>query len=156
MKGNSKVAFIMYYILRTTPSFAFLPLRLVLSLIFFAHGSQKLFGWFGGKGLEATALSFAEKFHLVPGILWASLAGGGEFLGAILLALGLATRLAAFNLVVIMSVAILVVHRHAFFVHDGGMEYALSLWAGALSLVVGGGGFFSLDRQISRRMGGAQ
>ncbi|TFE65673.1 DoxD-like family protein [Candidatus Methylacidiphilum fumarolicum] len=146
----------MYYILRTTPSFAFLPLRLVLSLIFFAHGSQKLFGWFGGKGLEATALSFAEKFHLVPGILWASLAGGGEFLGAILLALGLATRLAAFNLVVIMSVAILVVHRHAFFVHDGGMEYALSLWAGALSLVVGGGGFFSLDRQISRRMGGAQ
>ncbi|WP_134389965.1 DoxX family protein [Methylacidiphilum sp. Yel] len=156
MKGNSKRAFIMYYIFRTTPSFAFLPLRIALGLIFFAHGSQKLFGWFGGKGLEATALSFTEKFHLVPGILWASLAGGGEFLGAILLFLGLATRLAAFNLVLIMSVAILVVHRHAFFVHDGGMEYALSLWAGSLSLVVGGGGFFSLDRQISRRIGGAE
>lgn len=137
---------------QTSSTFAFFPLRMVMGLIFFAHGSQKLFGWFGGKGLEATATSFAEKLHLVPGALWATLAGWGELLGAVFLFLGLATRLAALNLMIIMTVAILVAHRKAFFVHEGGMEYALCLWAAAFALLVGGGGSFSLDKiMVSKR-----
>ncbi|TFE67700.1 DoxX family protein [Methylacidiphilum caldifontis] len=151
MKAKQRVYSNLFcWLFQTSSTLAFFPLRIVLGIIFFAHGAQKLFGWFGGKGLEGTASSFAEKLHLVPGIFWATLAGGGEFLGAVLLLLGLATRIAALNLVIIMTVAIFTAHLKAFFVHDGGMEYALSLWAGAFALLIGGGGSLSLDKVITR------
>jgi putative oxidoreductase len=123
-------------------------LRLVLGLVMAGHGAQKLFGWFGGYGLDATAGFFAEKLGLTPGIFWATLAGGGEFFGGLLLILGLATRLAAANTAVVMLVAIVTAHSSAFFL-PAGMEYALSLLAMSLALIFSGGGALSADARLT-------
>ncbi len=65
--------------LATDPNqWAMVPLRIALGIIFIGHGSQKLFGWWGGHGLAGTAALFAGKFGLTPGWLWAALAGGGR------------------------------------------------------------------------------
>ncbi|RME04711.1 MAG: DoxX family protein [Planctomycetota bacterium] len=122
-----------------------LILRVILGVVFFAHGAQKLFGWFGGKGLEAMAGFLEAKLGMAPGMMWAVLAGGGEFFGAILVFIGLLTRFAALVLCIVMGVAIAKVHFPAFFLSHGGMEYALTLLLVALALCVGGGGRISLD-----------
>jgi putative oxidoreductase len=124
-------------------------LRLVLGLTMSAHGAQKLFGWFGGYGLQGTAGFFADKLGLTPGIFWATLAGSGEFFGGLLLILGLATRFAALNTAVVMLVAILTVHSGAFFL-PAGMEFALSLLAMSVALIVSGGGALSADSALSK------
>jgi putative oxidoreductase len=124
-------------------------LRLVLGLVMAGHGAQKLFGWFGGYGLESTAGFFAEKLGLTPGLFWASLAAGGELFGGLLLIVGLATRLAAVNTAVIMLVAILTVHNSAFFL-PAGMEFALSLLAMSIALIISGGGALSADARLTR------
>lgn len=137
-------------VLRTRQNdWAPLALRLVLGLVMAGHGSQKLFGWFGGYGLQATAGFFAESLGLKPGIFWAFLAAGGEFFGGLLLIVGLATRLAAVNTAVIMIVAIITVHPSAFFLPTG-MEFALSLLAMAIALTFTGGGALSADARITR------
>jgi putative oxidoreductase len=123
-----------------------LVLRLVVGLVMAGHGGQKLFGWFGGYGFDATANAFAGM-GLKPGVAMAALAGGGEFIGGVLLILGLFTRLAALNVAVIMAVAIFTVHAKAFFL-PAGMEYALTLLAAALVLVETGGGALSADSKI--------
>ncbi len=128
---------------------ATLPLRIALGVIFMAHGGQKLFGWLGGKGLEGTA-AFFVKLGLTPGLLWAVLAGLGEFGGGLLVLLGLFTRLGALAIAVVMLVAILKVHWGAFFM-PAGVEYAASLFAGALVLLIAGGGRFSLDAGLQKR-----
>jgi putative oxidoreductase len=114
-----------------------------------AHGAQKLFGWFGGYGLQGTAGFFADKLGLTPGIFWATLAGSGEFFGGLLLILGLATRFAALNTAVVMLVAIITVHNSAFFM-PAGMEFALSLLAMSVALVVSGGGALSADSKLTK------
>lgn len=134
----------------TGNSLAFLPLRLAVGIVFVAHGSQKLFGWFGGNGLEGTGGFFEEAIGLSPGIFWAFSAGAAEFLGGILLFFGLLTRLGALLIAIVMVTAILLVHRDAFFVNEGGMEFALTLLAAALALLIGGGGALSLDRFLNR------
>lgn len=126
-----------------------LALRLVLGLVMSAHGAQKLFGWFGGYGLEGTAGFFAESLGLTPGLFWASLAAGGEFFGGLLIIVGLATRLAAVNTAIIMLVAILTVHNSAFFL-PAGMEFALSLLAMSIALIISGGGAMSADARLTR------
>jgi hypothetical protein len=68
---------------------ATIPLRIALGVIFLSHGGQKLFGWLGGKGLVATAGFFAGKLGMTPGMLWAVLAGIGEFGGGSALAVWL-------------------------------------------------------------------
>ncbi len=123
-------------------------LRLVLGLTMAAHGSQKLFAWFGGYGLQGTAGFFAEKLGMTPGMFWATLAGSGEFFGGLFILIGLATRLAALNTAVVMLVAILSVHSSAFFL-PAGMEFALSLFAMSIALVISGGGALSADSKIS-------
>ncbi len=123
---------------------ATIPLRIALGVIFLAHGSQKLFGWFGGHGLAGTAAFFAAKLGLAPGWLWAVLAGGGEFLGGLLVILGLFTRFGALCITVVMLVAIFKVHWGIFFM-PAGMEYPAALLAAALALLLAGGGKFSLD-----------
>ncbi len=123
-----------------------LILRLVVGGVMFGHGAQKLFGWFGGKGFEATVEGFAAM-GMQPGFLWAGLAAVGETLGGILLMLGLLTRLAALNTAVIMAVAIIKVHPSAFFLPTG-MEYALTLLAASLVLIETGGGALSCDSKI--------
>ena len=137
--------------LRTDESqWAAIPLRIALGVIFMAHGSQKLFGWAGGKGLAATAQVFAGKLGLSPGWLWASQAGVAEFGGGLLLILGLFTRLGALAISAVMLVALFKVHWGSFFV-PAGIEYPLSLLAAALALLIMGGGRFSLDGRWQRR-----
>jgi putative oxidoreductase len=139
-------------ILLTDPQeWATLPLRLVVGLVFMAHGAQKLFGWLGGKGLSATAAYFAAKLGFAPGLFWAGLAGSGEFLGGLLVILGLATRVGACFITGVMVVAIVKVHRGAFFL-PGGMEFALVLLGVAVALIIKGGGRFSLDGMIVKRL----
>ena len=123
--------------------------RVAAGLALVPHGAQKLFGWFGGYGLEATGQFFATKLG-VPAS-FALIAGVIEFGGGILLAVGLATRAVAALVVGLMAVAVVQVHLPAgFFWTDGGYEYPL-LWAiVALSYVIRGGGRYSLDALIAR------
>lgn len=122
-------------------------LRLVLGITMSGHGAQKLFGWFGGYGLQGTAGFFAEQLGMKPGIFWATLAGSGEFFGGLLLILGLATRIAALNTAIVMLVAIVSVHSSAFFL-PAGMEFALSLLAMSVALIISGGGALSADSKL--------
>lgn len=126
-------------------------LRMPLGIIFLAHGAQKLFGWFDGAGLDATAIWMAE--HLGGnGMRYAVFAGGIEFFGGLLLLLGLFVRPAAFFLMIVMMVAIRAVHwEHGLFLENGGFEFALSLLGGTAALMFGGGGQFSLDRLIANK-----
>ncbi len=128
---------------------ATIPLRIALGVIFLSHGGQKLFGWLGGKGLEGTAGFFAAKLGLTPGILWATLAGIAEFGGGLLVLLGLFTRLGALSISAVMLMAILKVHWGAFFMPTG-IEYAFSLFAAAMALLIVGGGKFSLDTRLAK------
>ena len=127
---------------------ATIPLRIALGVIFMAHGGQKLFGWLGGKGLEGTA-GFFVKLGLTPGMLWAALAGLGEFGGGLLVLLGLCTRFGALSIAIVMLVAIFKVHWGAFFM-PAGIEYAATLFAAALALLSAGGGRFSLDARLQK------
>ncbi|MGJ8653644.1 MAG: DoxX family protein [Opitutaceae bacterium] len=136
-------------LLNTSNTLAFLPIRLGVGVVMAAHGSQKLFGWFGGHGLEGTGQFFAENLGLKPGVLMAAMAGGTEFIGGLLLIAGLATRVAGISLVGTMAVAIMTAHASAFFASNNGMEYPLTLLLASLTLAIGGGGAFSVDRKLS-------
>ncbi len=136
-------------LMSTGGSWSPLVIRVVLGATMAAHGAQKLFGWFGGYGLEGTGQYFAENLGLAPGVLMAGLAGSGEFLGGLLVLIGLFTRPAAAVLGFVMAMAIMKVHWGAFFLPEG-MEYALALLAMAVSLVFSGGGRASLDRILGK------
>lgn len=138
-------------IIATQNSFSPLALRVPLGIIFAAHGSQKLFGWFGGYGLEGTG-QWMASIGLEPGVLMAALSGSAEFFGGVFLLLGLLTRPTALVLAVTMLVAIFSVHiSHGLFMSNNGYEFALALLAGAVSLLISGGGRVSLDRLIANK-----
>ena len=139
-------------LLKSTHTFAYLPLRLGIGVVMAAHGAQKLFGWFGGYGLEATGKFFSENLGLEPGLLMAAMAGGTEFFGGILLILGLLTRVSGAALAGTMAVAIYTVHPDAFFASNNGMEYPLTLLLGSLALAIGGAGRFSLDGLLHAKL----
>ncbi len=125
-----------------------LSLRLALGVIFFAHGGQKLFGWFGGEGFADTVSGF-EQMGLCPGWFHAALGGGGESFGGLLVFLGLFTRFGAMLIAGTMVVAIVVVHgKNGLFAMNGGFEYPLCALSGALTLMLSGGGPLSLDPLI--------
>ena len=134
------------FLFSTGPTWMTLPLRIALGLIFMAHGGQKLFAWFGGHGLQATA-GFFDQMGLSPGIFWATLAACGEFFGGLLIFLGLMTRFGALNIAVVMLVAIFKVHWPAFFAPNG-FEFPLANLAAALALLIAGGGKASVDAVI--------
>lgn len=126
-----------------------LALRIPVGLIFAAHGAQKLFGWFGGYGLEGTG-QWMGSIGLAPGYLMALLAGSAEFFGGLALVLGLLVRPAAAALAVAMLVAIFTVHiDKGLFVTNNGYEFGLALLAVAVSLVVTGAGRASLDAALA-------
>lgn len=135
-------------ILSTNASFSSFPLRLGLGIVMAAHGAQKLFGAFGGYGLQGTAGFFENSLGLKPGILWASLASGTEFFGGLLLIIGLATRPAALLIGFTMLVALITVHSGGFFAPNG-MEYTLILTLASISLAIKGGGALSFDRRLA-------
>lgn len=125
-----------------------LMLRLPVGLILAAHGSQKLFAWFGGYGLEGTG-QWMASVGLNPGYVMALLAGSAEFFGGIALILGLLTRPAALVNAVTMLVALLCVHwGKGFFLATHGIEYALALLSVTAALVIIGGGRYSLDSYL--------
>lgn len=122
-----------------------LLLRLVVGLTLAAHGSQKLFGWFGGPGLDATGQFFA-MLGFPPGRRHALMAGLAETGGGLLLALGLITPFASAAIVSVMLVAIVSVHiKKGFFAQNGGYEYNLVLAVAALALAFAGPGSLSVD-----------
>ena len=143
-------------LLQTSGSVAPLVLRVLLAIVMFPHGAQKVLGWFGGAGFAASLAFFTDKMH-IPAVL-AILAMLAEFLGPIALFLGGLTRIAAFAIGFDMLVAALLVHVHyGFFMNwlgkqkGEGLEYDVLLWGIALALILQGGGAFSIDRTISAR-----
>ncbi|MGO1191057.1 MULTISPECIES: DoxX family protein [Vibrio] len=138
----------------TNASFAPLILRIPTGIILMAHGSQKLFGWFGGGGLEGTG-QFMASLGLSPGELMAFLAGSGEFFGGLLILLGLLTRPAAAVVAFTMVVAIVSVHLpNGLFLANGGYEFGLALLAIAVSLVFSGSGRVGIDNLIFKKLKG--
>jgi putative oxidoreductase len=122
-------------------------IRITAGLLLVPHGAQKLFGWFGGYGIEATGQFFATKLHLPASL--ALVAGLIEFFGGLMLAAGLFTRPIAALVAGMMAVAVLQVHLGAgFFWTSGGFEYPLFWGIVALAFMLRGGGRYSLDRLI--------
>ena len=129
-------------------------LRVLVGLTMASHGAQKLFGWFGGYGIKGTA-GFLEQLGFVPGRRNAVMAGLAELVGGLLLALGLATPLAAVLIVSVMVVAVGSVHvKNGFFNHLQGYEYNLILAVTALSFVWEGPGPLSLDAVLGIQVSG--
>ncbi len=129
-------------------------LRLVLGVVFFAHGAQKMLGWFGGFGF-AGAMGFFTGLMHVPAPL-AFLAIGAEFFGGMGLILGFLTRIAAFGIGVNMLVAIMTVHLpFGFFMNwtgtqkGEGFEFHLLVLTIVAFLLIRGAGAFSVDRVLS-------
>jgi putative oxidoreductase len=136
-------------LLATSAGAGALALRVPVGIIFAAHGAQKLFGWFGGYGLEGTG-QFFGSIGLDPGYLMALLAGLVEFFGGLALVLGLLVRPAAAALAFAMLVAVFGVHvGKGFFVDKGGYEYALALLAASVSLLFTGGGRLAADAALA-------
>ena len=131
-----------------------LILRFVVGLTLAAHGAQKLFGWFGGYGLDATG-QFMETLGFHPGRRHAALAGLTEAGGGVLLALGLLTPLGAALIASVMLVAVITVHlKNGFFASSGGYEYNLMLAAAAVSLAFSGPGALSIDALLGYSFAG--
>jgi putative oxidoreductase len=127
---------------------ALLVLHVVIGLLFFAHGTQKLFGWFGGYGIGGTA-GFFEQIGLRPGRLHAWGAALGETLGGLLLALGLFTPIGSALVIAVMVTAVIAVHwPKGFFNTEGGYEFNLTLVSVAFALAGVGPGEWSLDNVV--------
>jgi putative oxidoreductase len=134
-------------------------LRLVLGVIFFAHGAQKMLGWFGGYGFTGTMGFFTGMMHIPAP--FAFLAIAAEFFGSIGLLLGFLTRVAGFGILTNMLVAIAMVHHNfGFFMNWTGLqkgegyEYHLFVLAIAVYLMIRGAGALSVDRLLSSRTAG--
>jgi putative oxidoreductase len=128
--------------------------RLVLGAVFFAHGAQKVFGWWGGHGFSATMGGFTQSGIPAP---LAFLAIMAEFLGGLGLLLGLLGRVAAFGITCVMAVAIAKVHAaNGLFMNwagtqkGEGFEFHLLAIAIAVTVMVGGSGALSIDRLLTR------
>ena len=137
-------------VLGTHAGYGLTVLRVLVGIIFAAHGSQKLFGWFGGYGLAGTA-QWMESIGLAPGTLMALLSGGTEFFAGLALIIGLLARPAALGLTILSLVAIFSVHIHnGLFMANNGYEFALALLGGSLAVLLEGAGKLSADRAIAR------
>jgi len=140
-------------ILKSNAGVAALALRIPVGIIFAAHGAQKLFGWFGGYGLEGTG-GWMESIGLTPGVLMAFMAGSAEFFGGLALIIGLLTRPAALALSFAMLVAIFSVHIHnGLFMSNNGYEFGLALLAASVSLLFSGAGKASVDNLLAKKLG---
>lgn len=135
----------------TTSGIASTILRIPVGLILMAHGAQKLFGAFGGYGLEGTG-QFMASLGLEPGYLMALLAGSAEFFGGLALVIGLLVRPASAVIAFTMLIAIFTVHfSNGLFISNGGYEYALTLLVAAVSLAFSGAGDYSVDKAIANK-----
>ncbi|MEU9973592.1 DoxX family protein [Streptomyces sp. NPDC051014] len=130
----------------TAGDWGLLLIRLAFGLFLAAHGSQKLFGFFGGPGLTATGKGFADLgYH--PGKLFAVIGGLSELLGGLGLLVGLLTPLAAAAVVgVMINAMVTVTAAHGFWDEDGGVEYNVAICVVALGLAALGPGRLAVDR----------
>lgn len=129
-----------------TVEIGLLILQVSLGLLIAAHGAQRLFGWFGGQGLDGTSAWLAEM-GLRPARFWAFVAGLAEFGGGLLTAFGLFHPLGPLAIIAAMLGAIALVHwRHGLWIHNGGGEYSLMLLIVAAVLGLLERGVYSLDR----------
>jgi putative oxidoreductase len=129
-------------------------LRAIIGLLFVGHGTQKLYGWFGGHGLDGTGQAF-ESLGLRPGRKHATMAGAAEAGGGALLALGFLTPAAAAALIGVMSTAIRTVHlKNGPWVTEGGYEYNLTLIAALVALADVGPGHVSVDHALGLEVNG--
>ena len=143
-------------LLSTTDDYAMTILRLVLGIVFFAHGAQKMLGWFGGYGFHGTMGFFTHAMHIPAA--FAFLAICAEFFGALGLITGLLGRVAAFGIFSVMAVAVGMIHSHVgFFMNWNGItppvegyEYHLLAMTMAVAVMIKGSGAFSIDRMITR------
>lgn len=138
-------------ILDSQAGFAALALRIPLGIILMAHGAQKLFGWFGGYGLEGTG-QWMASVGFEPGYLMALLAGSAEFFGGLALLIGLLTRPAALVTAFTMAMAMTVHVGNGLFVSNNGYEFALILLAASVSLVFQGGGAYAADQGLVKAL----
>jgi putative oxidoreductase len=140
-------------LIRTTNDPTLTVLRLVVGIVFFAHGAQKALGWFGGPGFSQTMTAFQQSG--IPAV-FAFLAICAEFLGGLGLIFGFLGRVAAFGIMCNMVVAIAKVHfPHGFFMNwmgnqaGEGFEFHLLALASALVVLVKGSGALSVDQLLS-------
>ena len=129
-----------------------LILRLVVGLIFVGHGTQKLFGWFGGRGMEGHT-GLVEKLNIHPARFWAWVSALGEFFGGLGLALGLLTPLSATAIIGTMLVVMIKVNwPNGFWNTNRGLEWPLVLITVAFVVGLTGPGFYSLDYVFGLRL----
>src|SRR5436190_14007549 len=135
-------------------SLGLLVLRVIVGLLFVGHGTQKLFGWFGGHGLSGTG-QFFESMGFPQGKRQAFMAGLFEAGGGLLIALGLFTPFAAAALIAVMTVAVIKVHAaKGVWATEGGYEYNAVLVAAVFALSGVGAGNWSLDHALSLNLHG--
>ena len=141
-------------LLATDDSTATAILRVVLGVVFFAHGAQKMLGWFGGPGFSGSMGFFTGYMHIPAPLGFLAIAA--EFFGGLGLILGFLTRIAAFGIAMNMVVAIAMVHSSfGFFMNwtgaqkGEGFEFHLVILAIAAFLMIRGAGAFSVDRTIA-------
>ena len=136
-------------LLGTYPSWSRLVVRLALGIVMFAHGAQKVFGWFGGHGLKATIQAFQQYLKIPPAAT--VLAAFVECFGGLALIVGFLARPAALGIIGVMVVAVATVHwKNGFFLatqpgQSNGWEYNFALAAMAVAVLIGGAGALSID-----------
>src|SRR5262249_15769442 len=136
-------------LVKTSQSWSMLPIRLALGAVMFAHGAQKVFGVWGGPGLNRWTSQAAPFPEMRPACLWLAPSGLSEFIGGALVMIGLYTRVGAFFIACVMIVAIFGVHwRYGFFIEAGGFEFPFALLGMAIALMIHGGGAASIDSQM--------
>ncbi len=129
-------------------SLALFVLRFGLGVVFIAHGLQKAFGLFGGAGIQGFAESLSG-LGFYPPLMWAYIGAYVELLGGICLILGLGVRTASFLLLVLITVAGVKVHlQHGFFLMNRGYEYTFVIACVCISLILQGGGKYSLGKKF--------
>ncbi|MDH4231829.1 MAG: DoxX family protein [Nitrospirota bacterium] len=144
--------------LKTDDTTAALVLRLTLGCVMFAHGAQKVLGWYGGPGVEKTLHLFSSSMGFPPPLTLLVMAT--EFLGSIALITGFLTRLSALAIAVNLGTCAYMNHlKHGFFMNwfghqkGEGFEFHILVIGIAFALMITGGGVFSLDRSLTGQKG---
>ena len=141
-------------LMETHVTWATVPLRLALGLIFIAHGAQKVFGVWNGPGLARWVANPTPFAFMRPAWFWMGAAALFELIGGALILLGLLTRIGAAMILIVMLTAVFGVHwSGGFFLQNRGIEYAFALLCASLALLIMGGGRISFDCVLMRGRG---
>lgn len=135
-------------LIATSPTWITLPLRIALGAVFIGHGAQKVLGSFGGPGFNAFTSAQTPFSFMRPTWFWLGAAAISELVGGLLVLLGLFTRVGAFFIACTMLTAVVGVHLPAGFFLPRGYEYAFTLLAISLAMLISGGGALSVDHAL--------